>query len=229
MKINDNYKYLISVNQWALIEFFNLNKIGKERFKKLKSNHCILLFLLVDLCTKGNFLKKSVNGFVYTYISTSLILDNLPLFYLKDTNQDNQKEYERLNRTLQNLFNRLKELGLLKIYIEGNTKRYVYINSEFLRLCNKGDDKLTPFEFVCKYWLNDLEEIRGKYLYSFNRNKNKYFKVEEKFFFNEYSYQLEKTNYNISKWDILPRLESYITENIKDPYFVEHLNELNSL
>lgn len=220
----ENYKYFININQWALKKYFNKYKVNKESYKKLKSNHYTLLFLLIDLYLAESLTKKEITGLTYTYISTGLIVDNLPMFFITNNYSTNEKEYKRLNRTIQNLLSRLKELNFLKIHIENNTKRYIYINSELLRLCNKGKYKLTPYDFVCKYWLKELKEIR-------TRNKvllRNYTKIEKTFFENEKNLQIERKNFNIVKWDILPRLENYIKENIKDPYFLKRREFLNS-
>ena len=95
----ENYKYFINVNQWALKKFFGLYKINKESYKKLKSNHYVLLFLLVELYIVESFTKKEINGLTYTYISTGLIVDNLPLFFIANNYGTNKKEYNRLNGT----------------------------------------------------------------------------------------------------------------------------------
>ncbi|MCH3885924.1 hypothetical protein [Tenacibaculum aquimarinum] len=254
MNINENFKHNINVNQWAFIKHLRAEKISIEVLKGFKGNHYTILFFIIDLYVRKGIIKINIYGSIYAYMSTNLFINNLPIVfykneieinkiekklksnlfktngerekYIKKLNQLKNKEYNRLNRNLQNYLKVLINNGLVDVEIVNRNKRYIKVNSRLLRLCNKGKDKLTPLEYVEKNFNNDLMIIKNKYIHLLPQKR--YAVLKCKFFNNEYVNQLQQKNYTIDKFDILFRFEEYLKPCVKDPYFKEHRKTLDN-
>jgi hypothetical protein len=213
-------------NQWAFIKYCRLKKMNlfALRKQKLKAHHIELLFFLVDVCTIKNLITKDFNSVTYTYVGTNFILNNLPILFLRDFKNETTKEYNRLNRTIQNYIKTLKNLGLIDVKIDKQNKRYIQVDNDLLRYCNKGKFKITPYEFMNKYFKENLKALKNKYEPILR--KGLYEKNINTFFNEQHRNQIIQKNYFIDN-DLLYRLETYLKECVKDPFFVEHRSRLN--
>ena len=62
MKINDNYRYVVSVNQWALIEYFKAKNLSLDRLKEIKGAPLMVLSLIVELYLDEKLKNKTFKG-----------------------------------------------------------------------------------------------------------------------------------------------------------------------
>lgn len=201
MKKNENYKYNIIINQWAIIEFLKTSKIKIENCKDLKEGHLVLLSAIVDFCAIDNsdLLKKNIDNDIYTYLTDKFLLNNLPLMRCK-------------NRQLKNRLKVLEKYGFILRYIENNEKRYITVSNRFLRLLNKGNIKVSPKEFLYKYHRKEFNELRT--LYADKLNKPQFDKI-----LNKFSDVVEFDQYmskNYSMFNLLERFKNYLNECLND-------------
>lgn len=222
--MNNNHKYIVVLNQWALIKYFGYLNVDLKVLQKLKLHHITMLFFLVDVCTTKTLIKKDFNGTTYTYLSTNFIVNNLPMLFFRGPNINDSKDYNRLNRTVQNYLKVLKDLKIIKVNVLNQNKRYVIVDASLLKFCNKGKDKLTPLDFMNKYFEKQLKQLRKKY--NSQLPAGLYSKKITTFFNNEYDNQTIQKNYFIDE-NLIYRLESYLKESVKDPYYINHRNYIN--
>jgi hypothetical protein len=219
MKINDNYRYIVNVNQWALIEYFKAKKIKMERLKELKGEHLLILSLIVELYLNKNLTNKTFKGLDYTWMANSLFYDNLPILFIKKAKTKKGKIAEKLSlkRNLQNYLTRLIDLGIIYRIVENETTRFLRVDQIFLAKCNKGEIKLSPLEFVNKYYKKEFYSIKKGYqiLLPYNR----YPAIESKFFDEEHYNQYMNKDFTIDKHDLFLRFKLYLDECLKDPYY----------
>jgi hypothetical protein len=218
MKINENFRYAVHIDQWAILEYFKTQEIELERMKNLKGEHYLILGFIVDSCFNTRLTNKEVKGLTYTWMGNSLFFNNLPLTFIRTakTKKDKKKEYSSLKRNLQNYLNRLIEYDFIYRVIENKTTRYLRVNQRFLTLCNKGENKISPLLMVNKYFKKELQEIEKEYKPTlpharYESNVSTFFNIEE-----DEQYIYDK---NFDKDNLLMRLRKYLDECVKDPYY----------
>jgi hypothetical protein len=215
MNINDNYKHKISINQWALLEYFKAKKfslvVQRDILKKITGTHYILLSQLIYFCSVKKLNKKEFNGVVYTQIDDKLILDNLPLYtdYLADKST-------RVNK-LKKWVKRLEDYGFIKRQTYNKVSRYVAIDNVLLEKLKP----LPPLQHLQLYHKKELLKIKKEYasrlLY------NRYDKVFNSFFNNEdYKYcenVLKNRDTTIDSQGLINRLKLYLDKEIETPLY----------
>jgi hypothetical protein len=210
MKINENFRYAVHIDQWAIIEYFKNQKKDLERVKLLKGRHYMILGFIIGGYLATGLKNKEIKGATYTWMGNSHFFDNLPLVFIRSakTKQDKEKEYLTLKRNLQNYLDRLIEFGFIYREIENET-RYLRVDNVLLSKCNKGPNKVSPLDNVNKYFKKELLAIQKEYVPQLP-NKIRYEKMLKKFFFDE-------------EWDhkddLFIRLRKYLDECVKDPYY----------
>ncbi|EAR11707.1 hypothetical protein PI23P_00845 [Polaribacter irgensii 23-P] len=186
MKKNDNFQYVLTINQWVIIEFFKAKQFNLERSKELKGKHYFILTLIVKLYLNKNLINKTFKGSVYTLMGNTLFYDNLPLTFVKKAKIVKEKKREDLSlkRNLQNYLKRLIDLGFIYRVIENETIRYLRVDEVFLSKCNKVKIKLSPLELVNKFAKKSIKIIEKEYtqLLPYGR----YSSLEKTFFVNEH-------------------------------------------
>ena len=219
MKKNDNFQYVLTINQWAIIEFFKAKQFNLERLKELKGEHYFILTLIVKLYLNKNLINKTFKGSVYTWMGNTLFYDNLPLTFVKKAKIVKEKKREDLSlkRNLQNYLKRLIDLGFIYRVTENETTRYLRVDEVFLSKCNKGNIKLSPLELVNKFAKKSIKVIEKEYtqLLPYGR----YSSLEKTFFGNEHFNQYMYDKYDFDKQDICLRFKIYLDECIKDPFY----------
>lgn len=130
-----NYYYGSYVNYKAFKDYHITNNIDDKYFK---SNHCLILAFIVERYYKH--LKTpsiSYKNEKYLLMNTNYILNNL--VYLKIA-----------PRQFKNCLSQLKTNGLIKVFIENKTNRYIFVNSDLIKLCYTKDWTITPIDFLIK-------------------------------------------------------------------------------
>jgi len=218
MKINENIRYSVHVDQWAILEYFKVQEIDLEHLKYLKGEHYMILGFIIDSFLNTGLKNKEVEGLNYTWMGNSLFFNNLPIIFIRTskTKEGKKKEYLSLKRNLQNYLNRLIEFGFIYREIENET-RYLRVDNVLLSKCNKGPNKVSPLDNVNKYFKKELLAIQKEYVPQLP-NKIRYEKMLKKFFFDE---EWDQSYYNkpFDKDDLFIRLRKYLDECVKDPYY----------
>ena len=215
MKISENYRYSINVNQWALVEYFKKSNISivrqRDLLKKINGTHYLLLSFFIQCCTNDKLNKLDINGVVYTHIDDTLILENLPLVtdYLANKNT-------RVNK-LKKWVKRLEDFGFIKRYTYKKSMRYIAIDEKLLYQCNRGDEPLSPFVFLKKYFKSALLKIQNEYIGKLPYNR--YGRLKDVFFEKEHQNMRMSNEYYIDPSDLLYRFKSYLDECVEDPYY----------
>jgi hypothetical protein len=154
MKINENFRHAVHIDQWAILEYFKTQEIDLERLKYLKGEHYMILGYIIDNFLNTGLKNKEFEGLNYTWMGNSLFFNNLPIIFIRTskTKEGKKKEYLSLKRNLQNYLNRLIEFGFIYREIDNKTTRYLRVNERFLTLCDKGKYKISTLKRVNKYF-----------------------------------------------------------------------------
>jgi hypothetical protein len=219
MKINDNYSYIVSVDQWALIEYFKAKKINLERLRDIKGDHLLILSLIVGFYLNEKLITKTFKGLDYTWMSNTLFYDNIPVMFIRKaiTKKEKKREELSLKRNLQNYLTRLIDLGIIHRIIENESTRFLRVDEVFLTKCNRGKVKLSPLDFVNKYHKKEFYAIKKEY--EMVLPYSRYPALESKFFDNEHFNQYMNKDFTIDKQYLFSRFRMYLDECVKDPYY----------
>lgn len=203
MKIKDNYIYNVNINQWVVLKFLERRDI--KDFKSLKVEHIYLLFAIVYLYNQKNLKSKVINDSRFVFISDSLLIGNLPFIGCG-------------SRQLKSRLKVLLYYGFIKRHIEDERIRYLSVDNLLLHLAGYGALEVSPVTRVEKWITKEYKEIYNKYKGQFTGRK-KITDYIASFDNTEHSYWYMDKNYRPSLDDVLRRLELYLIECVKDPYY----------
>lgn len=218
MKINENFRYAVHVNQWAILEYFKVQKIDLEHLKYLKGEHYMILGYIIDNFLNTGLKNKEFEGLNYTWMGNSLFFNNLPIIFIRTskTKEGKKKEYLSLKRNLQNYLNRLIEFGFIYREIDNKTTRYLRVNERLLTLCDKGKYKISTLKRVNKYFKKEFQEIEKEYKPQLD---HKSYKNAVDIVFDKEDYDQQMFDKPFDKDDLFIRLRKYLDECVKDPHY----------
>jgi len=218
MKINENFRYAVHVDQWAILEYFKVQEIDLEHLKYLKGEHYMILGYIIDSFLNTGLKNKEFEGLNYTWMGNSLFFNNLPIIFIRTskTKEGKKKEYLSLKRKLQNYLNRLIEFGFIYREIDNKTTRYLRVNERLLTLCNKGKYKISTLKKVNKHFKKEIQEIEKEYKPQLHY---KSYKNAVDIVFDKEDYDRYMFDKPFDKDGLFIRLRKYLDECIKDPYY----------
>lgn len=116
-KNKNNYKWLIPINAKAICDFERRFGIDEKR---IQSNHYVVLTFIVEICLKkrrtDKLISETVYGKEYFYMSSSFILDNLPILKIQ-------------KRSMVRLLEDLEQHGYIERIVLEKNKRYIRITN----------------------------------------------------------------------------------------------------
>ena len=202
MKIKENYKYSISINHWAIIEFLK-DKYDINQIKDLKIEHYYLLSGIIHFYLLEGLKHLKVERDMYTLMADNLFFNNLPFLSCG-------------LRTLKERVSLLEKYGFISRYIENQNKRYIRVNRKLLHLLNKGDLDISPVTYLKKYFTKEFNGIYKKYVGMLPYKRID--KLIKSFDDKEHLSQYMSDSYNIPSDELLNRLELYLDKCVNDPY-----------